>query len=452
MSNFKISIIGRPNVGKSSLFNRIIEKRLSIISEQPGTTRDRIYSKSSWLKQKFILIDTGGITFENIDLKKQIKQQTEFAIEESNLIIFVTNGRTILTEEDLEISKILKKSQKKVIVAVNKIDNKTFLENKYNFYSLGFENVICISVKHGIGIGELLDQIIYWKKILKIQENKINFNKEINKNNISEKINFCLIGKPNVGKSTFTNAFLSKKRMIVENIPGTTIDTVSTCLEIKNKKYYIIDTPGIRKKGKINEKKEKYSFLRTIKCIEKSDIICFMLDISQEITDQDKNISSLILKYNKACLIICNKYDLIENKKNIKFIEEKIKKEFPFFNHIPMLFVSSKNKKKIHLFLPLIEKIFQNYINFFSNNKLNDILYESTQINPPSFYKKGKAKFFFLKQTNNKPPEFLCLVNNPKFIHFSYERFLKNQLRKNLKLDGINFKIIFKKKESNKFL
>ncbi|WBL31522.1 ribosome biogenesis GTPase Der [Candidatus Phytoplasma sacchari] len=443
-NNFKVSIVGKPNVGKSSLFNRIIEKRLSVVCEKSGTTKDRIYSNALWLNQKFTLIDTGGITFENISLKQQIKEQTEFAIQESNLIIFVIDGKNILNKEDIEISKILHKSKKPIIAVVNKIDNKTLLENIYNFYSLGFENLIGISVKHGIGIGELLDKIISFSKI---------FKSEIEINNNSEDIKFCLIGKPNVGKSTFKNAFLSQKRMIVENIPGTTTDTVSTFFQRNNKKYYIIDTPGLKKRGKIKEKQEKYSFLRTMECIEKSDIVCLILDISQEITDQDKNISSLILNYNKACLIICNKCDLIENQnKNIKYFEKKIRKEFSFFNHIPIIFVSSINKKKIHLFLPKINKIYENYSRFFPNHILNDILHDSTQTTPTPFYKQRQAKLFFLKQTSNKPPEFLCLVNDPQLIHFSYERFLKNQLRKKLELEGINFKIIFNKKRINKLL
>ncbi|KAB8122063.1 MAG: ribosome biogenesis GTP-binding protein [Candidatus Phytoplasma cynodontis] len=440
MNIFKVSIVGKPNVGKSSLFNRILKKRISIIYENPGTTKDRLYDNAFWLNKKFLLIDTGGIVFENIPLKQKIKEQTEFAIKESNLIIFVTDGQNLVTEEDLKVSKILHKSKKKVIVAVNKIDNKSLLGNIYDFYCLGFKNIIGISVKHGIGIGELLDKIIFFRKMF------IN-NTEITDKN-EKNIKFCLIGKPNVGKSTFKNTFLSKKRMIVENIPGTTTDVISTFFERKGKKYYIIDTPGLIKKSRISEKQEKYSFLRTIECIEKSDIVCFIIDISQKITEQDRNISSLIFNYNKACLIICNKWDLIKNqKKNVKFMEQYIKKEFPFLNHVPVIFLSAKDNKRMHLFLPIIEKVFKNYETFFSNKILNDILYESTQINPPSFYKNGKAKFFFLKQVDNKPPEFLCLVNNPKLIHFSYERFLKNQLRKNLELDGINFKITFRKKE-----
>ncbi|RAM57972.1 GTP-binding protein Der [Candidatus Phytoplasma oryzae] len=438
--DFKVAIVGRPNVGKSSLFNRIIEKRLSIICKKSGTTKDRIYAQALWLNKKFIAIDTGGITFDNISLKKEIKKQTEFAINESNLIVFVTDGKTKLVQEDMEIAKLLHKSKKNIILAVNKIDNQQLLENTYDFYSLGFKNIIAISVQHAIGIGNILDKIISFKNI----KNKISQNN----NKKEEEIKFCLIGKPNVGKSTFKNALLSKKRMIVENKAGTTTDVVSTFFKKKDKIYNIIDTPGFKKKGKISEIQEKYSFLRTIEIVEKSDIVCFLLDISQQITDQDKNISSLILKYNKACIIIGNKWDLINSQKeNIKFMEENIREKFSFFKHIPIIFLSSQNKKRIHLFLPLIDEIFNNYKSFTSAKTLNNILYESIQINPPPFYKNGKAKFFFLKQIKNKPPEFLCLVNDPKFIHFSYERFLKNQLRQNLKLKGVSFKIIFKKKE-----
>jgi GTP-binding protein len=443
MNNFKIAIVGRPNVGKSSLFNRIIDKRLSIVYEKSGTTKDRIYAKAIWLNRTFIIIDTGGISLENLSFKKKIKEQTEYAIQESNLIIFVTDGQTSLVKEDIEISKILHKNKKKVILAVNKIDNKQLLENVYDFFSLGFKDIIGISVQHGIGIGKLLDKIISFNSKTKIKENQF-----------SEKyIKFCLIGKQNVGKSTLTNALLSQNRMIISNIPGTTTDAVDTIFEKNKKKYIIIDTPGLKKKSKMYEQKQdKYSFLRSINAIERSDIVCFILDISQKITEQDKNISALILNNNKPCIIIGNKWDLlVPEDKKISKIESKIKKEFKFFHHMPIILLSSINKKRIHLFFPILNELFENYQKLFSTSILNDILYEATQINPPFSFNGGKANFYFLKQIATQPPEFTCLVNNPKFIHFSYERFLKNQLRINLRLKGLPLKIIFQKKEK-KFL
>ncbi|MBP3059247.1 ribosome biogenesis GTPase Der [Texas Phoenix palm phytoplasma] len=434
--NFKVAIVGRPNVGKSSLFNRMLNQRLAITDKNAGTTKDRIYAKVLWLNRFFFIIDTGGFTKVNSSLNKQIKYQTQIAIEESELILFVTDGQTRLVKEDFFISKILHKSKKNIILVVNKIDNIQLLENIYEFYSLGFSDVIGVSSQHGINIGKLLDKIISYKTNSKEEI--------INENNLK----FCLVGKTNVGKSTFANALLSKNRMIVSDIPGTTTDSVDTIFKRNNKIYHVIDTAGLKKRSKTEFNLEKYMFLRTFNSIVRSDIVCFVLDISQPITEQDRNIASIIFNNFKSCIIIGNKWDLLPNNdKNINIIQEKIKTEFKFFHHVPIIFLSSKEKKRIHFFYDVLDKTFEKFQKEFSNNILNDILYESIQINPPSFFNNGKAKFYFIKQIATKPPEFMCLINDIKFIHFSYERFLKNQLRKHLELEGIYFKIIFKKKE-----
>ncbi|WP_323847516.1 MAG: ribosome biogenesis GTPase Der [Phytoplasma sp.] len=434
---FKVAIIGRPNVGKSSLFNRILNKRLAIVYEEAGTTKDRIYAEAVWLNQKFFIIDTGGITFDDVPLMIQIKYQTELAISECHLIIWVTDGQTRLLEEELEITKLLHSSNKNVIIAVNKIDNVNLYENVYDFYSLGFKDIIGISTQHGIGIGKLLDKVVSY----------LPRSKEITNNEI-EDLKFSLVGRTNVGKSTLTNSLLSEDRMIVSDIPGTTTDAVDTIFNRNNKRYHIIDTAGIRKKKKIYETHEKYSFLRALDAIERSDIVCFLLDISQKITEQDRNIASLIFNYSKPCIIVFNKWDLLEeNEKYIKQFENLIRTEFRFLNYVPFVFVSAQYNKRIHTLFEMLNKVFENYKQKFSSHVLNDILNEATQINPPSFFNQGKAKFYYLKQTATKCPEFLCLVNDPKFIHFSYERFLKNQLRLNLELTGIPLKIVFKKKE-----
>ncbi|WP_341266742.1 ribosome biogenesis GTPase Der [Candidatus Phytoplasma fraxini] len=434
---FKVAIIGRPNVGKSSLFNRILNKKLAIVYEEAGTTKDRIYAEAIWLNQKFFIIDTGGITFDNVPLMKQIKYQTELAIAECNLIIWVTDGQNRLIEEELEINKILHLNNKKVIIAVNKIDNVNLYENIYDFYSLGFKDIISISTQHGIGIGKLLDKVIsYLPRSKKIQ------------NQDEEDLKFALVGRTNVGKSTLTNALLSEDRMIVSDIPGTTTDAVDTIFYRNNKKYHIIDTAGMNKKKKIYATHEKYSFLRALDAIERSDIVCFLLDISQKITEQDRNIATLIFNYSKPCIIVLNKWDLlVECEKNIKKFEILMRTEFKFLNYVPIVFLSARNQKRIHTLFEILDKVFENYKQIFSSHILNDILNEATSINPPSSFRQGKAKFYYLKQTANKCPEFLCLVNDPKFIHFSYERFLKNQLRLNLELAGIPLKIVFKKKE-----
>ncbi|KND62584.1 ribosome biogenesis GTPase Der [Candidatus Phytoplasma phoenicium] len=436
--HFKVAIIGRPNIGKSSLFNRILNKKWSIVDEKSGTTKDRIYAQVTWLNQFFFIIDTGGIDIENIPLTQKIKQQSEIAIKEAHLIVFMVDGQMQLTSEDLLIAKLLYASNKKVIVAVNKIDNMVLSDNVHQFYALGFKDVIGISAQHGIGIGELLDNIILHRQhhTTLIEENR--------------NCKFALIGRPNVGKSTFTNALLAQERMIVSDMPGTTTDAVDTFFCKNGKHYQIIDTAGLKKRGQLYEKHEKYIFLRTLNAIERSDIVCFVLDASQPIMEQDRHIAALLFNKKKSCIIIYNKWDLVESQnKNIKKWKEKTHLEFKFLTYAPILFVSSQIKQKIKNFFLILEKVSLYYRKTFSSHLLNDILNEAVQINPPGFFNHGKVRFYYLKQINNSPPVFLCLVNNPQWIHFSYERFLKNQLRLYLELTGIPLQIIFQKKEKN---
>lgn len=436
--HFKVAIVGRPNVGKSSLFNRILNKKWAIVDEKAGTTKDRIYAQVTWLNQIFFIIDTGGIEIENISLSQQIKQQSEIAIKEAHLIIFMVDGQMQLTEEDLFITKLLYKSNKKIIVAVNKVDNMILSNNVYQFHALGFKDVFGISTQHGIGIGELLDNIIH---------NRQHLTTSIEQN---QNCKFALVGRPNVGKSTLTNTLLEQERMIVSDIPGTTTDAVDTFFLKNGKQYQIIDTAGLKKRGQLYEKNEKYSFLRTLSAIERSDIVCFVLDAIQPITEQDRHIAALLFNKKKPCIIIYNKWDLVDlSNKNIKKWQEKTHLEFKFLTYAPILFLSSKTKKKINIFFSTLEKVFLYYKKTFPSHLLNDILNEATQINPPGFFNQGKVRLYYLKQIHSLPPVFLCLVNNPQFIHFSYERFLKNQLRLHLDLIGIPLQIIFQKKEQN---
>ncbi|MDO8057405.1 ribosome biogenesis GTPase Der [Candidatus Phytoplasma gossypii] len=437
---FKVAIVGRPNVGKSSLFNRLLRKRLAVVDSEAGTTKDRIYADTHWLNKNFIIIDTGGLSFNILPFQEKIKYQTQIAIQEADVIIFLTDIREGVTQEDFFIAKLLYSKISKVVVAVNKMDNINLLPDIYNFYSLGFDEIVGISVLHGIGIGTLLD-IIISKRPLELFCNNIK-NEDV--------VNFCVIGKPNVGKSTFTNSLLSQERMIVSNIPGTTTDAVNNLFEYNESFYRIIDTAGLKKRGKIQIGKEKYSFLRTSLAILESDIVCFMMDVSHKISDQDKNIASMIFKANKPCIIIANKCDLIAKNYQIQdTFENKIRNELKFLDYMPLINISALKKYNLDKFIKTLDIVFSNYKRTFTDHVLNDILYKAIQLNPPHIFQQGKARFYYLKQIFNKPPTFVCLVNNPQFIHFSYERFLKNQLRLNLELQGLPIKIIFKKKSDD---
>lgn len=433
--NFKVAIVGQPNVGKSSLFNRILKKRFSIVHDKAGITRDRIYAQAELLTKTFDIIDTGGIEIKNIPFLSQIKHQVQIAILESHLILFVVDGQISKNQNDLYISKMLHKSKKTVILVINKIDNTNLLINTYDFYSLGFKNIEFVSANHGIGIGDLLDKIIFFHD---------------KKEYVSQKsfIKFCFLGRPNVGKSTLTNAILSQERMVVSDIPGTTTDAVDSFLEKDNKIYQVVDTAGIKKRGKIYEKEDKYSVLRALSSLGRTDIACLVLEANKDISEQDKNIAGLILEYNKSCIIIVNKWDLVAKDVNVvKNFKKKILNEFHFLNYAPIIFLSSIFKTKTEKLLNIVDKVFKNYSQKISNYILNDILQEAVRTHPISIFNKGKAQFNYIMQIKSKAPEFVCFVNDPKFVHFSYERFLKNQFRTHLNLEGVPLKIIFKKKE-----
>ncbi|MCG3566772.1 MAG: ribosome biogenesis GTPase Der [Candidatus Phytoplasma australasiaticum] len=434
---FKVAIVGRPNVGKSSLFNRLLRQRLAIVDSEAGTTKDRIYADTQWLNQNFIIIDTGGISFNDLPFQEKIQYQTQIAIQEADVIVFVTDIRDGITQDDLLIAKLLYSKISKVILAVNKMDNVNLLSETYDFYSLGFNEILGISVLHGIGIGTLLDSIISKRPLEQIPNNI----------KTEDMVKFCVIGKPNVGKSTFINALLSEERMIVSSIPGTTTDIVDNIFEYNKRFYCIVDTAGLKKRGQIKAGKEKYSFLRTSMAILESDIVCFMMDSSQKISDQDKNIASMIFKANKPCIIIANKWDLISKTDQVyDTFKINIRNELKFLDYMPLINISALQKYNLDEFIKILDKIFVNYKSNFTDHVLNDILYKAIQLNPPHIFQQGKARFYYLKQIFNKPPTFVCLVNEPKFIHFSYERFLKNQLRLNLELQGLPIKIIFKRK------
>ena len=431
----KVAIVGRPNVGKSTLFNRIIGQRLSITDDQPGVTRDRIYSKAAWLGKEFFMIDTGGIELGDAPFLTEIKTQAEVAMDEADVIVFVVDCRTGLTDDDTYIAKLLYKTYKPVILAVNKVDDQKFRENIYEFYSLGFGDPIAVSSSHGVGTGNLLDEIID-KFPTKVEEVK------------DDAIKFCLIGRPNVGKSSLTNTLLNDNRVIVSPIAGTTRDTIDTRFKVDGKEYVVIDTAGLRKRGKIYENIEKYSVIRSVDAIGRSDVVLLVLDASVGMIEQDLHVGQYIEEYNKPCIIVVNKWDLVEkdSKTMQKWIDD-IRGNFKYLSHSPIVFLSAKENKRVHTLFPAINQAFDAYHRRISTSILNDVIQDAIGMFPPSEFNGGKIKFYYAAQVGIEPPTFSFFVNEPRWLHFSYYRYLENQIRKNFDFFATPIKLEFRKRD-----
>ncbi len=432
----KVAIVGRPNVGKSTLFNRIIGQRLSITDDQPGVTRDRIYAKSSWLSKEFNVIDTGGIELSDAPFLTEIKAQAEIAMNEADIIVMVTDCRNGVTDDDEYIAKILYKTKKPVILAVNKVDDQKFRDRAFEFYSLGFGDPIPVSSTHGVGVGDLLDRII--EAIPEGVDTKYS----------DDTIKFCLIGRPNVGKSSLTNTLLNDERVIVSNIPGTTRDAIDTKFTAYGKDYVVIDTAGLRKKGKIYENTEKYSVIRTVDAIERSDVVIMVFDAETGFIEQDKHIFQYADEYHKPCLIVINKWDTVN--KDSKTMDEwikKIRENFKYLDYAPIVFLSALENKRVHTLFPEINKAYEAYNRRVQTSVLNDVFADAIAMNPPAEFNHGKAKFYYISQVGIQPPSFAIFVNDPDFIHFSYKRYLENQLRKNFDFYGTPIKLITRKRD-----
>ena len=419
-----VCLIGRPNTGKSTLFNRLIKEKKAIIDDLPGVTRDRIYGIVNYNDKSFNLIDTGGIDLAKEKFNDTIKVQAELAIDESDVIVFVIDGKEDLTSNDLLIANMLKKTNKKVIVAVNKLDDKVHNDNIFNYYELGFDLFIPISAEHKKGLDELLDEIT----------------KDFNPYTTEEDdavLKFSIIGRPNVGKSSLINALLNEERVIVSDIAGTTRDAIDTKFTYDKKDFIVIDTAGMRKKGKIYEQIEKYSLIRSLKAIERSDVCALVINAEEGIIEHDKHILSYALESGKAIVIIVNKWDLIENKdKEMKNWIKTIQSEFQFIPYVNIVFLSAKTKSRIHTLMPEIIKAYENASRRVPTSSLNDVIREAVVIHQPPSYKGKRLKIYFVHQTDTKPPKFEFSVNNKKLIHFSYERYLENQIRENFEFTG----------------
>lgn len=431
MTKPTVAIVGRPNVGKSTIFNRIVGERISIVEDVPGVTRDRIYSSADWLAHEFNIIDTGGIDIGDEPFLEKIRAQAEIAIDEADVIIFLTNGREGVTDADEQVAKILYKTKKPVVLAVNKIDNPDMREMIYDFYSLGFGDPYPISGSHGLGLGDLLDQVA------------ASFPEPGAEDVEEDTIRFSLIGRPNVGKSSLVNAFIGEERVIVSDVAGTTTDAIDTTYEYEGQKFKIIDTAGMRKKGKVYENTEKYSVLRALKAIERSDVVLIVLNGEEGIREQDKRIAGYAEEAGKGVMIVVNKWDAVEkdDKTMIRFTED-IRDNFQFLDYAPVAFVSAKTKQRVHSLFEKIIMISENHALRIQSSVLNEVIEDAVARNPAPTDKGRRLRIYYVTQVAVKPPTFVVFVNDPELMHFSYERFLQNRLRESFGFEGTPIRLI----------
>ncbi|MGB7594621.1 MAG: ribosome biogenesis GTPase Der [Erysipelotrichaceae bacterium] len=430
-----VAIVGRPNVGKSTIFNRIIGERVSIVEDTPGVTRDRIYAKGNWLTKDFRLIDTGGIQMVDQPFQTEIKAQVDIAIEEADVIIFIVSGQDGITSDDEYIAKMLQRSNKPVIIAVNKIDDIAMAVNAYEFYALGFETVIPVSGAHGIGIGDVLDEVIRQFPLKKLNE-------------YEGRIKFAIIGRPNVGKSSLVNAILNQERVIVSEIEGTTRDAIDSPFTKDGKEYVVIDTAGIRKRGKVYENIEKYAVLRALSAIERADVVLFLIDGIAGIRDQDKHVAGYAHEAGKPLIIIYNKWDgVVKDESTINRVTEEIRKQFIYLAYAPILFISALTKQRVHQVIPMIDRIYD-----FSNMRiqtsiLNEVILDAQLFTPPPMHNGKRLKIYYVSQVAVAPPTFILFVNDPELMHFSYRRYLENRLREAFIFEGTPIHIIARAKD-----
>ena len=429
-----VALVGRPNVGKSTLFNKIVGKQVSIIEDFPGVTRDRIYQEASYNNKKFYLIDTGGIDATKIDFNTEIRMQAEIAIQEADIIVFLVDGKEGITANDLLISKILRKSKKRIIVAINKMDVKEAKNNIYDFYELGFSTYIPISSIHNIGFIELMDTIT------------MNFSKQEQKEDIKTK--FSIIGRPNVGKSSLMNALLNEERVVVSNIAGTTRDSIDSVLKYNNEEYIVIDTAGMRKKGKVFEAIEKYSLFRSLKAIDRSDICLVVINAEEGIKEHDKHIAGYAIEKGKGLIFVVNKWDTVKET-SITDYKKLMRTEFQFAPYAPIVFLSALTKKRINTLMPEVVKVGENIKKEIKTNLLNNVISDAYQLNIPPSYKGKRLKIYFVNQTGIKPPKFTFRVNDKGLVHFSYERYLENKIRENFDLEGTPITLQFKNRRDD---
>lgn len=429
-----VALVGRPNVGKSTIFNRLVGSRMSVIEDTPGVTRDRIYGTVNYKDYSFHLIDTGGIDIAEKKFNDEIKGQAELAIDEAEIVVFVVDGKEGLTSNDYIVKDILMRSGKDVIVAINKADTKEFKDHQYDFYELGFEQYVPLSGEQKFGICDLLDEITK------------DF-KEMPEEDDENVIKFSIIGRPNVGKSSLVNALLNEDRVIVSDVAGTTRDAVDTPFTYHGEEFVVIDTAGMRKRGKIYETVEKYSLLRSLKAIDRSDVCVIVLNAEEGIIEHDKHIAGYALEAGKAVVIVVNKWDVIEDKdRMMKDFTKDIRNNFQFMSYAPIVYLSALTKKRIHTLMPMIIKAYENSCKEIKTSLLNDVIMDAYSLNLPPTYKNRRMKIYFSSQVGIKPPTFNIQVNSKGLLHFSYERYLENKIRESFDFEGTPIVLHFKNK------
>ena len=430
-----VAIIGSPNVGKSTIFNRMIGERHAIVDDEAGITRDRLYAKCEWLGKSFNIIDTGGIEIENRPFQEQIRIQSEIAIEEADVIVFIVDGKLGITSDDQMVARMLYKVKKPIILAVNKIDEGSHISDAHEFYALGLGEPLIVSGAHGIGIGDLLNKIIQY-----LPED----NDEVD----DEKITFCMVGRPNVGKSSLVNAILNEERVIVSNISGTARDSIDTPFTKGDKPYVVIDTAGLKKRGKIFEAIDKYSAIRALKAIERSEIVLLVLDGKEGITEQDKHVISYATDLHKAIIIVVNKYDLVEKETNtISEMTKWIRQEYKFLDYAPICFVSALKKQRINTIFQTLEMVHSAYHTRVKTSLLNDVMQDAQMMNQAPNFNGGRIKILYCSQVSSAPPTIVLFVNNSDWMHFSYLRYLENRLRETFNFEGTPINLVVRNRK-----
>lgn len=431
-----VAIVGRPNVGKSTLFNQLAGKRISIVEDTPGVTRDRIYADSEWLNTHFTMIDTGGIEPGSQDeLLQQMKYQAEIAIETADVILFIADAKEGITSTDRDVADLLRKSEKPIVLAVNKIDTQEEEANLYEFYNLAIGDPMSISASHKRGIGDMLDEIVkHFPTGGQVEED-------------DDVIHVAVVGKPNVGKSSLVNRLLGQERVIVSDIPGTTRDAIDTPIEIDGQKYVFIDTAGIRRKSRIDDTLERYSVIRALSAIRRCDVALIVIDSSMEVTEQDTKIAGLVHEEGKGSILVMNKWDTIEKQTNtMNQYRQRLMNDLSFMTYAPSVFISAKTGQRVERITELINYVYQQCTFRISTGVLNDCLADAIAVNEPPSDKGRRLKILYGTQVSVKPPTFVLFVNDPNLMHYSYKRYLENYFRKTFGLEGTPLHIILREK------